>query len=124
MPQLYAIMDVFVLPSHREGLPRTLMEASAMGKPVVATAIRGCREVVKDGDTGILVPVKDADALAGAILSLLQDDARARAMGLAGRRRAEELFDERKVFQRVEAEYERLLKEKLGRGDNESTRNK
>ena len=124
MPQLYAIMDVFVLPSHREGLPRTLMEASAMGKPVVATAIRGCREVVKDGDTGILVPVKDADALAGAILSLLQDDARARAMGLAGRRRAEELFDERKVFQRVEAEYERLLKENLGRGDNESARNK
>jgi len=54
----------------------------------------------------------------------LQDDARARAMGLAGRRRAKELFDERKVFQRVEAEYERLLKEKLGRGDNESTRNK
>lgn len=124
MPRLYAIMDVFVLPSHREGLPRTLMEASAMGKPVVATDIRGCREVVKDRDTGILVPVKDADALAGAILSLLQDDARARAMGLAGRRRAEELFDERKVFQRVEAEYERLLKEKLGRGDNESTSNK
>jgi len=124
IPELYAIMDVFVLPSYREGLPRTLMEASAMGKPVVATDIRGCREVVKDRDTGILVPVKDADTLAGAILSLLQDDARARAMGLAGRRRAEELFDERRVFQRVEAEYERLLRQKLGRGGNESTRNR
>lgn len=114
MPQLYAIMDVFVLPSHREGLPRTLMEAAAMAKPVVATDIRGCREVVKDGETGILVPVKDADALAEAILGLLQDPETAKKMGQAGRRRAEELFDERKVFQRVEAEYDRLLREKFG----------
>lgn len=114
IPELYAIMDVFALPSHREGLPRTLMEASAMAKPVVTSDIRGCREVVKDGETGILVPLKDADALAEAILLLLQDEGRARAMGQAGRRRAEELFDERKVFQRVEAEYERLLRQKLG----------
>lgn len=114
MPQLYAMMDVFVLPSHREGFPRTLMEASAMAKSVVATDIRGCREVVRDGETGILVPVKDADALAEAILGLLQDPETAKKMGQAGRRRAEEFFDERKVFQRVEAEYDRLLREKFG----------
>ena len=118
------MMDVFALPSYREGLPLTLMEAAAMGKPVVSTYVRGCREVVSDGETGILVPVKDTDALAEAIVSLLQDEGRAREMGQAGRRRAEKLFDERKVFQKVEKEYERLLREKVGTGDNESMTSK
>ena len=57
--RLYAAFDVFVLPSHREGFPRAAMEAAAMGLPVVATDIRGCRQVVDDGVTGMLVPVAD-----------------------------------------------------------------
>lgn len=109
-----ALADVYVLPSYREGLPRSIIEAMAMGKPVVATNIRGCREAVEDGRTGILVPVRDAQALAEAIIYLLQNEERAQEMGRAGRKRAEELFDERKVFQRVEAEYRQLLTEKCG----------
>jgi glycosyltransferase involved in cell wall biosynthesis len=54
MRSWYARMDTFVLPSHREGIPRTCMEAASMGLPVIATDIRGCREVVKNGETGIL----------------------------------------------------------------------
>ncbi len=109
---LLSIMDVLTLPSYREGMPRLPMEAGAMGKPVVVTNIRGCREVVKDGETGLLVPARDSKALAEAILCLLQNEEVARGMGQAGRKRVEELFDERKVFQRIEAEYQRLLQTK------------
>lgn len=114
IPELYAVMDILVLPSHREGFPRSPMEAAAMGKPVVATDIRGCREAVANGETGILVPVKDAQALAEAIIYLLQNEEKAQEMGRAGRKRAEELFDERKVFQRIESEYQRLLTKRCG----------
>ena len=64
---LYPGMDLFVLPSYREGFPRSAMEATACGVPVVATDIRGCRQVVDDGTTGLLVPVRDPAALAGAL---------------------------------------------------------
>jgi glycosyltransferase involved in cell wall biosynthesis len=109
LPELYALMDLFVLPSHREGFPRTPMEASAMGVPAVVTDIRGCREAVEHGVNGLLFPVHDSDALAEAIISLLRDDSRRASMGAAGRRMAEERFDEQKVFDRVLSEYERLL---------------
>ena len=86
LPGLYAAMDVCVLPSHREGFPRVPMEASAMGVPVVATEIRGCREAVESGVNGVLVPVRDAGALAHALEALLSDlDAR-RRLGAGGRR--------------------------------------
>ena len=109
MPELYALMDVLVLPSHREGFPRAPMEASAMGVPAVVTDIRGCREAVEHGVNGLLFPVGDSDALASALVELLRDDARRAEMGAAGRRMAEERFDEQKVFDRVLSEYERLL---------------
>ncbi len=112
MPDLYSIMDVLVLPSHREGFPRSPMEAGAMGKPVVATNIRGCREVVRDGRTGILVPLRDTRELSEAVLRLLRDKELAGKMGSAARRLAAEEFDERKVFARVHTEYSRLLEEK------------
>lgn len=112
MPELYAAMDIVTLPSYREGLGVTLMEAAAMGKPTVATDICGCREVVSHGETGLLVPPRDADALARAILELLQDEEKRRTMGEAGRRRAEALFDGRKVFEKVEWTYQRLLRQK------------
>jgi glycosyltransferase involved in cell wall biosynthesis len=112
MPELYALMDVFVLPSHREGFPRSPMEASAMGVPCVTTDIRGCREAVKDGCNGVLVPLGDTQTLAATIVDLLTDRAKARRMGQAGRQMALERFDEQLVFARVKAEYARLLKAK------------
>lgn len=109
MPELYALMDVLVLPSYREGFPRAPMEASAMGVPAVVTDIRGCRETVEQGVNGLLFPVGDAEALASALVELLGDDARRAKMGAAGRQLAEQRFDEQKVFDRVLNEYERLL---------------
>jgi glycosyltransferase involved in cell wall biosynthesis len=105
-------MDVFVLPSHREGFPRAPMEASAMKVPCVVTDIRGCRETVQHGRNGLLVPLGDVQALADAIIELLTDQEKARRMGEEGRRMALEHFDERLVFEKVKAEYARLLQEK------------
>jgi glycosyltransferase involved in cell wall biosynthesis len=110
MPELYALMDVLVLPSYREGFPRAPMEASAMGVPAVVTDIRGCREAVEHGENGLLFPVGDADALASAVIELVKDDDRRSRMGAIGRKMAEERFDEQKVFERVLREYERLLR--------------
>lgn len=109
---LYPLMDVFVLPSHREGFPRAPMEASAMGVPCIVTDIRGCREVVEHGRNGLLVPLGDVNALAEAIIDLLEDTEKAQRMGREGRKIAEERFDERIVFAKVKAEYRRLLREK------------
>jgi glycosyltransferase involved in cell wall biosynthesis len=109
MPALYAAFDLVVLASHREGMPRSAIEASAMGRPVVATDIRGCREVVDDGVTGELVPVRDPAALAEAIGCLLRDRARAAARGMAGRARAIDRFDEGAVVERTLQVYRRLL---------------
>ena len=113
MPEIYALMDVFVLPSHREGFPRSLMEASAMGVPSIATDIRGCREVVKDQDNGLLVPVKDPSALAGAILTLLTNSELAAELGKKGRAVAKLNFDERVVFDKVLQTYQDLLNQKF-----------
>lgn len=109
MPELYALMDILVLPSHREGFPRSPMEASAMGAPVIATNIRGCREAVKHSGNGLLVPLGDVDALAKAICRLLGNQEEARSVGKEGQQIAKERFDEQKVFQRVKEEYSRLL---------------
>lgn len=108
-PRLYAAMDVCVLPSHREGFPRSPMEASAMGIPCVATAIRGCRQVVRPGVNGYLVPVADPDALADAIARVLGHPDEARLLGAGGRVLARREFDERLVFARVADAYRRLL---------------
>ena len=110
-----AAMDVFALPSHREGMPRTILEAMAAGLPVVATAIRGCREEVVAGVTGELVPVGDAAVLADALARLLRDPALARRLGAAGRARARAEFDEGLVLERQVAAYRRLLAERAGR---------
>jgi glycosyltransferase involved in cell wall biosynthesis len=105
LPALVGAMDVLVLPSHREGFPRVLMEAAATGLPTVATDIRGCREAVVDGVTGILVPLRDPSALAAALLRLLRDPSLRDRYGAAARRLAEERFDQRIVFERVAAAY-------------------
>jgi len=100
VPALLSAADVFVLPSHREGMPRSIIEAMASGLPVVATNIRGCREEVIDGQTGCLVPVKDMAALAAALRKLVLDPELRRKMGRAGLARAHALFDESKVLDR------------------------
>jgi glycosyltransferase involved in cell wall biosynthesis len=112
MPELYALMDVFVLPSYREGFPRTPMEASAMGVPCVATDIRGCREAVEHRKNGLLVSLGDVQALAEAIIEILTDREKAHRMGAEGQRIARERFDERLVFEKVLSEYARLLGER------------
>lgn len=104
--RLYPAMDVFCLPSHREGYPRAAMEAAAAGLPVVATDIRGCRQVVESGRTGLLVPANDPDALAGA-LGTYVDPAQRRRHGEAARAKAERDFDERSVVAAVLAAYDR-----------------
>ncbi len=99
--RLYSAFDVFVLPSHREGFPRAAMEAAAMGLPVVASDIRGCRQVVDDGVTGLLVPVADPAALARALRMLTADRSLREQMGRAGRDKARAEFDEREVVRIV-----------------------
>lgn len=100
VPALLSAADVFVLPSYREGMPRSIIEAMASGLPVVATNIRGCREEVVDGDTGLLVPVRDARALATALNRLVDGPALRERMGRAGHQRAQALFDEVQVLNR------------------------
>jgi glycosyltransferase involved in cell wall biosynthesis/ribosomal protein S18 acetylase RimI-like enzyme len=107
---LYALMDVFVLPSWREGLPRSAIEAAAMGRPMVLTDIRGCREVVRDGVEGLLVPPRNPARLAEGIEALLEDPAVRERMGRASRARAEERFDERRVAATVVASTREVLR--------------
>lgn len=106
--EILGLVDVFTLPSYREGLPRSVIEAMAMELPVVATDIRGCREAVLQRETGLLVPPRDAPALARALGELLGDVARRTAYGRAGRRRVEREFDERHVFRRIEEHYSQI----------------
>ncbi len=98
---------MLVLPSWIEGLPLVVLEAMAAGVPVVATSVGGTPEAVVDGETGLLVPPRDVDALAGAIDALLSDPERAQRLGAAGRRRARERFDADAAAQRVVGLYDR-----------------
>jgi glycosyltransferase involved in cell wall biosynthesis len=112
VPSVLSAMDVFVLPSWREGVPRSAIEAAAMGKPLIVSDIPGCRQVVTDGLEGILVPPRDPEALASAILRLAKDpDLRSR-MGAAARATAEERFDERRVVTTILDQYDRVLARK------------
>lgn len=98
--QLLRGADLFVLPSHREGMPRSIIEAMMTGLPVVATRIRGAREQVLDGETGLLVPVRAPEALAEALARLVAEPGLRARMGAAGRVRALDLYDEAKVIAR------------------------
>ena len=109
MAALFASVDAVVLPSYREGLPKGLIEAAACALPLVTTDVPGCREVVTDGVDGLLVPVRNADALADAIARLQDDPALAARLGAAARAKALAEFDERIVIERTIDVYRELL---------------
>lgn len=109
MPALLASVDVVALPSYREGLPKGLIEAAACALPLVTTDVPGCREVVQDGVDGLLVPARDASALALAIARLHDDPALAGRLGVAARAKALARFDERRVIESTVQVYRELL---------------
>ncbi len=109
VPDMLAASDIFVLPSHFEGLPMSVIEAMLCGLPVVATDIRGPREQVEDEVTGLLVPAADPAALQGALRRLCSDAAMRRRMGAAGMAAALLAFDERTVVARTIAVLEQSL---------------
>jgi glycosyltransferase involved in cell wall biosynthesis len=92
IPSLLASAHVVCLPSYREGLPKSLIEAAAAGRPIVTTDVPGCRAVVHDGDNGLLVPPRDPVALAAALQRLICEPATRASMGSHGRQRAEREF--------------------------------
>ena len=101
------------LPStYGEGVPKALLEAAACARPIVASDVPGCREAVRPGENGILVPPRDIDALAEAIAALAADPARREAMGRAGRALAERCFAEEIVARETLALYRAALAEK------------
>ncbi len=109
MPALFASVDVVVLPSYREGLPKGLIEAAACALPLVTTDVPGCREVVSDGVDGLLVPPRNAEALAAAIARLQDDPGLAQRLGTAARVKALGQFEECIVVANTMAVYAELL---------------
>lgn len=114
MPRYLALMDVLVHLSLREGLPRSLPQALACGKPVVAFDVDGAREVCEDGQTGFLVQAEDANGLAGAVIRLLQDSEMAGKMGAQGRELVRERFSEARMVQKIDELYQRLSRNVSG----------
>ena len=109
MPEVYGRANVVCLPSHREGLPKALIEAAACGRAIVTTDVPGCREVVADGENGLLVPARDPAALAGALKRLIGDGRPRARFGAAGRVRAEREFGIDRVVDATLAVYRGLL---------------
>ena len=103
------VTDIFCLPSYREGMPRSIIEAMAMECAVVATNIRGSREEVVDGKTGFLVPVKSINILSDKIKKLIKDDKLLQEMKNAGRKRAEELYNEKEIVKKQLEIFNKLL---------------
>ena len=112
MQQVVAQADLVCLPSYREGLPKALLEACAAGKAIVTTDTPGCREVVEHGENGLLVPVRDVDALAAALRTLIADPALRHRYGLNGRRLAQTQFSEHAALAASLAVYRELVPSK------------
>jgi glycosyltransferase involved in cell wall biosynthesis len=104
-------MNLFVLPTHREGFPNTILEAQAAELPVITTLATGAVDSLENGVSGLLTPVGDVPALADAVLSLLSDPAKLRAMGRLGRERVMRTFRNETVWEALASLYETLLLE-------------
>lgn len=107
--ELMALMDVFVLPSLWEGMPNVLMEAMALGRPIVATRVGGAEELIEDGVTGLLVPSADERTLAEALINILDREDKGRGLGEMARREVEKRFPVEAMVRETEKLYERLL---------------
>lgn len=109
MPQVFAQSHIVCLPSYREGLPKALLEAASCGRPIVTTNVPGCREIVRDGDNGILVEARNATALAEALAKLLSDAGLRQQMGQHGRERVLGEFSQERIVAQVLALYREVL---------------
>lgn len=116
VPDLLAALDIFVLPSHSEGVSLALLEAMAAGLPVIASRVGGLPEVVTDGDNGLLIPPKDPEALAAALARLLDNPALAQKLGENARRQVQENFS----LDRLGREINEIYRELLGKGFHHS----
>jgi len=111
IPQVFAASTIVVLPSYREGFSKVLTEAASCGRAVITTDVPGCRDAIKPDVTGLLVPVRDVEALAKAINTLLVDRSLCEEMGRAGRELAEKAFDVKQVVKQHLLIYNELLQE-------------
>jgi glycosyltransferase involved in cell wall biosynthesis len=109
MPAVYAQCHIVCLPSYREGLPKALLEAASCARAIVATNVPGCRDIVRDGDNGLLVEARDAKALAGALARLLSNPKLCQQMGQRGRERVLHEFSQEKIVGQVLAIYRKVL---------------
>ena len=112
IPSLYSRSHIVCLPSYREGLPKALIEAAAAGRAVITTDVPGCRDAIIPNKTGLLVPVRDSEALANAIQDLIENPNKRKAMGIAGRKLAEEEFKIENIVDAHLKIYNYLLKQR------------
>jgi glycosyltransferase involved in cell wall biosynthesis len=112
VPLYLSLMDVVVLPSHYEGFPRIPVEAGAMRKPSVCTAVAGVEVAVDEGETGFIVPIKDPKRLAEAIEKIITNPDLSRTMGINARARVVELFDQNKIVDQQVRIYQEFFKKK------------
>ncbi len=110
IPEILSLIDIFILPSLREGLGLSILEAMASGRPVIATNVGGIPEVVTDGVSGILVPPKNPEALQDAMVELLDDKEKQETMGFNGKRIYSERFNFRTMVDKIEELYDLLIK--------------
>lgn len=108
VPEILKICDLVVLPSLNEGFGLSIVEAQAAGKPVIATKVGGIPEVVKDGETGILVSPKDSDALADSIIALINDESKMKSIAERAKQRVRENFTKESMIRRLKELYETL----------------
>jgi glycosyltransferase involved in cell wall biosynthesis len=113
MDEVYAQAAIVCLPSYREGVPKTLIEAAACGRPIITSDVPGCREVVQNAVNGLLVPVRDAGALAKALLDLLQSPNRRSEMGIRSRAIAEKEFSKELIISQTFEVYKSCMDEQF-----------